>query len=151
MSALQDVANELIAEREISEGEATGTGPARFDKRGSDSTQSPNGLSRFGAFFHDMSIAGKLRTLSTANLAAVFVIMFATAIAGLIALDMRDARLAVSETQVAAAHLTKNIEQARLHSQRYAITGDLEDLVTAREALNATDGMVQTIHTTATE
>jgi methyl-accepting chemotaxis protein len=151
MSALKDVANELVAESEISEHEATGsevapTGTAEGEARSSEALRG-----RFGAIFRRMSIAGKLRTLSSANLAAVFVIMFATAIAGLIALDMRDARLAVSETQVAAANLTKNIEQARLHSQRYAVTGDQADLVAAHEALGATGGLLDTIRTTAAE
>jgi methyl-accepting chemotaxis protein len=151
MSALQDVAKELVAESEISEREVADPAAARHLTAEDTSEQSGTVQGRFGAFFHHMSIAGKLRTLSAANLGAVFAIMVATAIAGLIALDMRDARLAVSETQVASAQLTKNIEQARLHSQRYAITGDLEDLVTAREALNATDGLLQTIQTTAEE
>lgn len=151
MSALQDVAKELIAESEISEREVTGPDADRPDMTAGEPRQGRAWLGQFGAILDNMSIADKLRTLSTANLAAVFVIMFATAIAGMIALDMRDARLAVSETQVAAAHLTKNIEQARLHSQRYAITGDLAELVTAREALSATGGSVQTIRTTAAE
>jgi len=151
MSALKDVANELVAESEISEREATGSEAAPTRTAEGEVPASEASLGRFGAIFRRMSIAGKLRTLSSANLAAVFVIMFATAIAGVIALDMRDARLAVSETQVAAANLTKNIEQARLHSQRYAVTGDQADLVAAHEALGATGGLLDTIRTTAAE
>ncbi|OBX18869.1 hypothetical protein A9995_09940 [Erythrobacter sp. QSSC1-22B] len=151
MSALQDLSKELVAQGEISERAVAGTDTARPDTMEGEPAHSEAAPKGVGALFQNMSIAGKLRVLSSANMAAVFVILFATAIASLIALDMRDARLAVSETQVAAANLTKNIEQARLHSQRYAITGDPADLVTAREALNATDGRVDTIRETAAE
>ncbi|MBU0670428.1 MAG: HAMP domain-containing protein, partial [Alphaproteobacteria bacterium] len=149
MSALQDMANELVAEREIAESDLAGENLLEHD--GSEPEREDRRAHAGGPFarLREMSIARKLRALSVANMAAIFLTMAATGVAGMIALDMRDARMAVSETQVAAAQLTKQIEKARLHSQRYAVTSDTGEWATARASLNATDGLVEDIRTTA--
>ena len=79
-------------------------------------TRAPS--ARLHSWLAAMSIGGKLRLASLCNVVAAIVMLASVTIGGRIALDLHTQRMEVSEAIMAADHLHRAIESARLVSYR---------------------------------
>ena len=86
--------------------------------------------------YRRLTVAQKIGRLRMASVAAIALTIFAMIFAATVALDMRDTRMAISDTEVLSANIAKDMEQARLYGQRFAATGAESEMARASSAVD---------------
>ncbi|KWV95596.1 methyl-accepting chemotaxis protein [Erythrobacter sp. AP23] len=141
MSALQDMVNGMVAEHEASPPDHTVEAPEEpflTDPIEADPAESeaPGGLK---GWLDNKSVGEKLNAISLASIAVVVLSLLGTLVGGYFALEARSERMAISTAAVTAERMVADIDGGRLFVQRYAVTGDPNDLTSALEAFADTD------------
>ncbi len=139
MSALQEIANGMVAEQEarpdIDLSSVSGSAPNAVASDGVPAAPA-RGLGRWLA---DKSVGQKLWAIATANMAVVLLCLISICIGGYFALQARAERMALSTAAVTAERMVADINTGRLFVQRYAVSGESRDLASARDAFDETD------------
>ena len=139
MSALQDMVNGMVAEREISPenrpSETLSRAPS-VRAHASDGGIDAQGSARWPS---RLSVGGKLRAISIGNAAVVLVCLIATLLGGYFALGARAERMEISAAARLAERMVADTNEGLLFVQRYAVSGDRNDLISAQDALTETD------------
>ena len=147
MSALQDMVDDMVAEHE--------TSPAdHFPELGTDRrAEGPADDTHVGAsrWLSDRSVGQKLWAVSSSNIAVVLLCLIATCLGGYFALEARNERMAISSASIMAERMVADIGEGRLFVQRFAVSGDPNDLVAAQDAFDQTDRDLSRIEEQAIE
>ncbi|MEC7743477.1 MAG: methyl-accepting chemotaxis protein [Pseudomonadota bacterium] len=147
MSALQDMVDDMVAEHE--------TSPAdHFPELGTERrAESPADDTHVGAsrWLSDRSVGQKLWAVSSSNIAVVLLCLIATCLGGYFALEARNERMAISSASIMAERMVADIGEGRLFVQRFAVSGDPNDLVAAQDAFDQTDRDLSRIEEQAIE
>ncbi len=139
MSALDEMVNGVVAEKEIPAAEvlrdSAGFAPPD-DATGSPVEEHVEGSPARGLnkWLESKSVGGKLHAIALGNTAAVVLGLVATLIGGYFALEARAERMALSQASVTAERMMADVAEARLSVQRFAISGDRDDIASARQA-----------------
>ena len=135
MSALQDIAGGMVAEREAA-------GPVHLSGMNATGARDPAPETRergLRGWLSDRSVGEKLSAISSINMAVVLLCLLATCLGGYFALQARAERMAIGGAAVTAERLVADINDGRLFVQRYAVSGDSNDLASARNAFDDAD------------
>jgi len=147
MSALQDMVDDMVAEHE--------TSPAdHFPELGTERrAEGPADETHVGAsrWLSDRSVGQKLWAVSSSNIAVVLLCLIATCLGGYFALEARNERMAISSASIMAERMVADIGEGRLFVQRFAVSGDPNDLVAAQDAFDQTDRDLSRIEEQAIE
>ena len=147
MSALQDMVDDMVAEHE--------TSPAdHFSELGTERrAEGPADDTHVGAsrWLSDRSVGQKLWAVSSSNIAVVLLCLIATCLGGYFALEARNERMAISSASIMAERMVADIGEGRLFVQRFAVSGDPNDLVAAQDAFDQTDRDLSRIEEQAIE
>ena len=147
MSALQDMVDDMVAEHE--------TSPAdHFPELGTERrAEGPADDTHVGAsrWLSDRSVGQKLWAVSSSNIAVVLLCLIATCLGGYFALEARNERMAISSASIMAERMVADIGEGRLFVQRFAVSGDPNDLVAAQDAFDQTDRDLSRIEEQAIE
>ena len=140
MSALQDVVNGLVAEQEITSGDATrfGAPPERAEAafvRAPGAFERESSSGPFAARLASLPIERKLAWTSYVNLFAIVLCLVGIAGGGYAALQLRAGRMALAQAQLEATELTSEIDNVRLKAQRFSVVGDRKDIAGAEQAM----------------
>ena len=135
MSALQDIAAGMVADREAEEPIEL---PAMI-AAGAGETASEERAGGLKGWLSDRSVGQKLSAISSVNMAVVLLCLLATCLGGYFALQARAERMAIGAAAVTAERLVADINDGRLFVQRYAVSGESNDLVSARNAFDDAD------------
>ena len=124
MSALQDMVDDMVAEHETSPADHfPELGTERRAEGPADDTHA--GASRW---LSDRSVGQKLWAVSSSNIAVVLLCLIATCLGGYFALEARNERMAISSASIMAERMVADIGEGRLFVQRFAVSGDPNDL-----------------------
>ncbi len=139
MSALQDMVNGMVAEHEASPEEhvpeiATPVHTPDIVETAADEAE--HGVR---GWLYRKSVGEKLRAISLANVAIVLLSLIGTLVGGYFALEARAERMAISSAALTAERMVADTNEGRLFVQRYAVSGDRDDLGSALEAFNNAD------------
>ena len=147
MSALQDMVDDMVAEHETSPADHfPELGTERRAEGPADDTHA--GASRW---LSDRSVGQKLWAVSSSNIAVVLLCLIATCLGGYFALEARNERMAISSASIMAERMVADIGEGRLFVQRFAVSGDPNDLVAAQDAFDQTDRDLSRIEEQAIE
>ena len=147
MSALQDMVDDMVAEHETSPADHfPELGTERRAEGPADDTHA--GTSRW---LSDRSVGQKLWAVSSSNIAVVLLCLIATCLGGYFALEARNERMAISSASIMAERMVADIGEGRLFVQRFAVSGDPNDLVAAQDAFDQTDRDLSRIEEQAIE
>ena len=147
MSALQDMVDDMVAEHETSPA-------AHFPELGTERrAEGPADETHVGAsrWLSDRSVGQKLWAVSSSNIAVVLLCLIATCLGGYFALEARNERMAISSASIMAERMVADIGEGRLFVQRFAVSGDPNDLVAAQDAFDQTDRDLSRIEEQAIE
>ena len=147
MSALQDMVDDMVAEHETSPA-------AHFPELGTERrAEGPADDTHAGAsrWLSDRSVGQKLWAVSSSNIAVVLLCLIATCLGGYFALEARNERMAISSASIMAERMVADIGEGRLFVQRFAVSGDPNDLVAAQDAFDQTDRDLSRIEEQAIE
>ena len=143
MSALQDMANGLVAERGVRPEEhvpeiaTIGVTPHTSERSDHDRA---GGVA---AWLNRQSVGEKLRTISFINAGIVLATLLVVLVCAYFAISARIERMALSSAAIAAERLVADTNEGRLFVQRYAISGDRIDLTSALRSLDRADRDVE--------
>ena len=152
MSALQDMVGGMVAEGEASPTQRPQEYTGAPHYRGAAHEQPDHtDSSGLNGWLADKSVGEKLRAISAANIAVVLLCLFATCLGGFFALQARSERMAISAASVMAERMVADINEGRLFVQRYAVSGDGNDLVAAKAAFDQTDRNLGRVEARAAE
>ncbi|HAV80914.1 MAG TPA: hypothetical protein DCX55_09380, partial [Erythrobacter sp.] len=152
MSALQDMVGGMVAEGEASPTQRPQEYTGAPHYRGAAHEQPDHtDSSGMNGWLADKSVGEKLRAISAANIAVVLLCLFATCLGGFFALQARSERMAISAASVMAERMVADINEGRLFVQRYAVSGDGNDLVAAKAAFDQTDRNLGRVEARAAE
>ena len=140
MSALNDMVGDLTPEEEVAP-------PQDF----TDETDQPRRGGPFARYraalderYLRLTVAQKIGRLTFASASAIMLTIGMMIVAATVALDMRETRMALAETQVDSVEIMKSVEQARLYGQRFALNGSPANIRRAQTALrNADENLVE--------
>ena len=140
MSALQDIVTDMVAEREVS--------PLLHDTA-SDVEAAPDHAAvapehepvphGIKGWLARKSVGEKLGALSLCSIGVVLLTLASTLVGGFMAIEAREERMTITAAIVSAERMIADIDEGRLFVQRYAVSGDSNDLVSAEYAFNETD------------
>ena len=143
MSALQDMANGLVAERSVRPEEhvpeiaTVGVTPHTSERSDHDRA---GGVA---AWLNRQSVGEKLRAISFINAGIVLATLLVVLVCAYFAISARIERMALSSAAIAAERLVADTNEGRLFVQRYAISGDRIDLPSALRSLDRADRDVE--------
>ena len=143
MSALQDMANGLVAERGVRPEEhvpeiaTIGVTPHTSER------SDPGRADGVAAWLNRQSVGEKLRAISFINAGIVLATLLVVLVCAYFAISARIERMALSSAAIAAERLVADTNEGRLFVQRYAISGDRIDLTSALRSLDRADRDVE--------
>lgn len=143
MSALQDMANGLVAERSVRPEEhvpeiaTIGVTPHTSER------SDPGRAAGVAAWLNRQSVGEKLRAISFINAGIVLATLLVVLVCAYFAISARIERMALSSAAIAAERLVADTNEGRLFVQRYAISGDRDDLTSALRSLDRADRDVE--------
>ena len=145
MSALADITGDLVAEGSV-------PAPAELSTHHGDRATT-RFVARFRTALEDryrrLSVGQKIGRLTLASVTAIMLTIVTMVLAATVTLDMRQTRMAIADTQVLSAQVTKNVEQARLYGQRFAATGAEIEMARATSVLDQAAADLSTIRAIA--
>ena len=145
MSALADITGDLVAEGSVPV-------PAELSTHHGDRATT-RFVARFRTALEDryrrLSVGQKIGRLTLASVTAIMLTIVTMVLAATVTLDMRQTRMAIADTQVLSAQVTKNVEQARLYGQRFAATGAEIEMARATSVLDQAAADLSTIRAIA--
>ena len=86
-----------------------------------------------------LSVARKLTLLARLNLLAIAACLIATIASGIVALELRDQRMAIGDATAAATRSVALLSEGSLYAEHFARTGEAEHLDAARTSLATAD------------
>ena len=139
MSALQDMVNGMVAEHEASPEEHVPEIAMPVHTPDIVETAADEAEHGVRGWLYRKSVGEKLRAISLANVAIVLLSLIGTLVGGYFALEARAERMAISSAALTAERMVADTNEGRLFVQRYAVSGDRNDLGSALEAFNNAD------------
>lgn len=101
--------------------------------------------------FADLTLGSKLTLVSMANIFAVAMCLIATLVGGLIAYDLREERMKISEMLILSTELQADTNAALLDTYRFVNSGDSQALASAEDNLKEVRRDLNSIEISASE